>query len=50
MNRSEFSSMFFNFDTDVETNETRVLIEKTMDFVFAATHGLSWNYHWSSFN
>ena len=51
--RSEYSSMFFNFDTDVDTNENRVLIEKKMDFmmfVFAATHGLSWNYHWSSFN
>ena len=53
VNRSEFSSMFFNFDTDVETNETRVLMENNMDFmmiVIAATHGLSWNYHWSSFN
>ena len=53
MNRSEFSSMFFNFDTEVATNETRVLIKKNMDFmmfVFATTHGLSWTYHWSSFN
>ena len=31
--RSEYSSMFFNFDADVETNENRVLIEKKMDFM-----------------
>ena len=48
--RSEYSSMFFNLDADVETNENRVLIEKKMDFMkfeFAETHSLSWNYNWA---